>query len=343
MINFSDINQAALSNLESFVRSWFPDGRMRGVEWVCRNPHRNDNRIGSFSINTRTGVWKDFASGDGGSVPVSLLAFTRQIGQGEAARELASMFGIDAGSDWVPGPRPAPKSQPPEWTTTTKPEISRTAIKAWRGCGEVAGTIGQEYLRGRAISIDPGSSCRFHPDLGFWHDPIGRGGPWRLLDRGPALVLATHYGDDDDMVGVHRIYLTHDARKLVIPDPDNVGEYLNPKKAAGRYRGCHIRLGEWSDGIEIVASEGPENCLSLCQGLGLPGLCSISSGNLPIVRLPSSVKSVIVGADNDPAGRAAAEKAQISYAQQGASVRVIYPPDGLDWNDVARAEEGIVT
>jgi hypothetical protein len=348
MIDFAEINEAALSNLESFVRSWFPDGRMRGVEWVCRNPHRVDRRIGSLSVNTRTGVWKDFASGDGGSDPISQLAFVRACSQIDAARELAGILGIDTGGGWKPVPRPDPKPIPPAWTTTAKPKPNVSALRLWRKSVPIAGTLGHDYLRGRAITINPGDSCRFHGNVGYWlGDPENPDGPPRLLHRGPALVLGFRYGDDPETVGVHRVYLDDRGRKLRLDDPDEPGELLPAKKASGLFRGCHIRFGEWpsddaGDGIEAVASEGPENCLSLCQGLNLPGLCSLSSGNLPLVRLPSSVKSVVIGADPDPAGMAAATKAQISFAEQGVEARVIVPPEGAgDWNDVLRAEEGI--
>jgi hypothetical protein len=39
--------------------------------------------------NYKTGIWKDFASDDGGADLISLVAYLRGIGQGDAARELA--------------------------------------------------------------------------------------------------------------------------------------------------------------------------------------------------------------------------------------------------------------
>ena len=47
-------------------------------------------------VNYKTGKWKDFASGDGGSDLISLVAYLRGSGQGEAARELADKFGVPA-------------------------------------------------------------------------------------------------------------------------------------------------------------------------------------------------------------------------------------------------------
>ena len=50
-----------------------------------------------FKVNLRTGVWADFASGDKGSDPVSLVAFIEDCRQGEAALKLARMLGLDGG------------------------------------------------------------------------------------------------------------------------------------------------------------------------------------------------------------------------------------------------------
>ena len=53
--------------------------------------------LGSFKINLKTGRWADFATGDKGGDPVSLVAFIENCKQGEAALKLARMLGLDAG------------------------------------------------------------------------------------------------------------------------------------------------------------------------------------------------------------------------------------------------------
>ena len=93
-IDFSGINEAALrSNVRGFLQSLIPGGKFRGLEYIVKNPKRNDQDPGSFSINYRTGIWKDFASGEGGGDLISLVAYIRGIGQGEAARALANELG----------------------------------------------------------------------------------------------------------------------------------------------------------------------------------------------------------------------------------------------------------
>ena len=57
------------------IRNWLPDGRQDGSEWVAINPTRNDKNIGSFRINTSSGLWIDNASKDSGGDAVSLYAY----------------------------------------------------------------------------------------------------------------------------------------------------------------------------------------------------------------------------------------------------------------------------
>lgn len=94
-INFAAVNAAALPQLPELVRRWLPEGRRVGGEWVALNPTRSDRHRGSFSINLRTGRWADFATGDRGGDVVSLLAYVSKTSQGEAARALAAMLGVE--------------------------------------------------------------------------------------------------------------------------------------------------------------------------------------------------------------------------------------------------------
>ena len=74
-IDFASINAAALVSFESLLAEWLPDGQRVHGEWKARNPLRADSRVGSFSVSIAKGVWKDFATDDGGADPVSLYAY----------------------------------------------------------------------------------------------------------------------------------------------------------------------------------------------------------------------------------------------------------------------------
>ncbi|MBB1455213.1 DUF927 domain-containing protein [Pseudoalteromonas sp. SG43-5] len=93
-INFKQINDTALASSEHVIVNWVPDGVRKGGEWVALNPTRNDGAKGSFSININTGVWKDFATNDGGSDLISLVAYVEKCSQGDAAKSLSKFLEI---------------------------------------------------------------------------------------------------------------------------------------------------------------------------------------------------------------------------------------------------------
>lgn len=94
-IAFSSIADAALRQADLIVGRWLPDGRREGHEWVARNPTRSDSRHGSFKINLRSGKWSDFATGDRGGDLIALAAYIFNLGQGDAAKRIATMIGMD--------------------------------------------------------------------------------------------------------------------------------------------------------------------------------------------------------------------------------------------------------
>jgi DNA primase len=50
--------------------------------------------------------------------------------------------------------------------------------------------------------------------------------------------------------------------------------------------------------------------------------------------LPQSVRDVIVLADGDEAGKAAARGAALRWKREGRRVRIAYPSEGMDFNDM---------
>lgn len=93
-LDFAVVNAAALGALPALLQRWLPDGVCVGNEYKARNPMRNDNNLGSFSVNLNTGKWADFATGDAGGDVVSLAAYLSEINQYTAAIKLAAMLGV---------------------------------------------------------------------------------------------------------------------------------------------------------------------------------------------------------------------------------------------------------
>ena len=96
-LDFDAINQAALAAFPAVLNRLLPGGKLNGRELVALNPRRADRKLGSFKINRYNGRWCDFATGEKGGDPVSLVAYLADVSQGEAARLLAQMLGLEIG------------------------------------------------------------------------------------------------------------------------------------------------------------------------------------------------------------------------------------------------------
>lgn len=94
-LDFDAINQAALSALPAVLARVLPSGKAVHKEWVALNPRRRDRSLGSFKINRLNCRWCDFATGDKGGDPISLVAYVEGVSQSEAARLLAQMLGME--------------------------------------------------------------------------------------------------------------------------------------------------------------------------------------------------------------------------------------------------------
>lgn len=115
-IDFDGISDTLLGKSKSLLTEWFPEGKLIGKEFAVGSLRGGVGQ--SLRINTLTGIWKDFATGDSGSDLVSLYAAIHGIGQGDAAKMLTTLNGNGAGNGngsgvttvgWTkPNPKPAP-------------------------------------------------------------------------------------------------------------------------------------------------------------------------------------------------------------------------------------------
>ncbi|WP_245214453.1 hypothetical protein [Roseomonas indoligenes] len=99
-IDFQAVNRVALHRLPDICARWLSGGRKEGDEWVCGDLSGKPGR--SCKVNLVTGKWADFAAdGASGGDVISLTAAIHNLSQGEAARRLADMLGIDLGGRHV--------------------------------------------------------------------------------------------------------------------------------------------------------------------------------------------------------------------------------------------------
>lgn len=186
------------------------------------------------------------------------------------------------------------------------------ALKIWRSAAPAGNTLVETYLQSRGIALAPPKSLRFHPAL---QHPSGSLWPTMI-----ALVC----GSDDVPVAILRTFLARDGR--------DKAPVTQPKMMLGPCRGGAVRLGV-PDGV-LMIGEGLETCLAAMQGYGKPAWAALSTSGLRTLELPEDVRDVILLADGDTAGEAAAHDAALRWTEQRRRVRIARPPRGMDFNDL---------
>ena len=104
------------------------------------------------------------------------------------------------------------------------------------------------------------------------------------------------------------------------------------KLMLGPCRGGAVRLA--APGHMLMVGEGIETCLAAIQATSHPAWAALSTSGLRALELPIDVREVIVLADGDDPGEAAARDAALRWSCEGRRVRIARPPRGFDFNDV---------
>jgi putative DNA primase/helicase len=117
------------------------------------------------------------------------------------------------------------------------------------------------------------------------------------------------------------------------------------KMLLGPCRGGAVRLGV--PGHVLMIGEGIETCLAAMLTTGYPAWAALSTSGLRALHLPNDVREVIVLADGDDPGEAAAQECARRWKHEGRRVRIARPPQGMDFNDLLispapRIEEGAI-
>jgi putative DNA primase/helicase len=188
----------------------------------------------------------------------------------------------------------------------------------WRASGPAIGSAAEAYLRSRGITIAPPRSLRFHPAL----EHPGHG-------TAPAMVAAVQCAPDGRITGVHRTFLK----------PDGSGKAFghDSKLSLGSISTGAVRLDALRPDQWLIVGEGIESTLSAMQATGWPGWAALSTAGLKSLVLPSTVRMVLIAADNDTngAGGAAAKAVALRWIEEGRRVRIAMPPEaGTDFNDL---------
>ena len=171
----------------------------------------------------------------------------------------------------------------------------------------------ETYLLSRGINLPPPPALRFH--AGLKHRS---GGIW------PAMVALVTNGMDGTPVAIHRTFIAHDGGGKAPVDPQRM--------MLGPCRGGAVRLAD-PVGV-LMVGEGIETCLAAMQARGSAAWAALSTSGLRALNLPKDVNDVIVLADGDDAGEAAAQDCASRWKREGRRVRIARPPRGYDFNDL---------
>ena len=194
-------------------------------------------------------------------------------------------------------------------------------------------------LWGQCVPLVPGDPCtlylkrrglggvwplpaalRLHRRLSYW-----QGG--ELLGAFPAMV-APLVTPDGRTVALHRTYLSAAGCKADVPSAKKL------TGTAGPLAGACIRLNQPVDRVLGIA-EGIETALAAWCASGVPTVAAYCAGNLAEWHWPAGVRRLVVFADADPAGAAAAASLSSRARSAGLSAEVLAPSDaGADWCDV---------
>ena len=169
---------------------------------------------------------------------------------------------------------------------------------------------------------------RLHPALPYWQGA-------EKLGMFPAMV-APIVAPDGRMLALHRTYLTPDGRKAAVASPKKL------TAAAGLLRGACIQLHKPARGM-IGIAEGIETALAAWCASALPMVASYCAGNLASWRWPTDVQRLVIFADADKSGRAAADTLRARALAAGLRVEVLMPTDpGADWCDMWAARDAVL-
>jgi putative DNA primase/helicase len=273
-------------------------GRKVGCGWMARCPAHHD-RMPSLSI----------CDADDGKVMVHchagcdqrrIIAVLRSLGmwQENGQRALECSAACERAE------------RQPDYDDTNR---KRSALALWRSSVSAGETLVETYLNSRGLQLPVPEAIRFHATL---RHPSGQ--VW------PGMVALVSSGIEDLNLGVHRTFLARDGVQKAAVCPQ--------KMMLGPCRGGAVRLAAAND--VLMVGEGIETCLSAMQVTGHPAWAALSTSGLGTLDLPNTVRDVIVLADGDDAGEAAANAAALRWKSEGRRVRIARPPQGLDFNDL---------
>lgn len=197
--------------------------------------------------------------------------------------------------------------------------------RLWEGSQTIQPwTPAARYLARRHVRARQACDLRFHPAA--YVRAYAMTGPTR-----PALLAGVR-DPAGALTAVELTYLTRHGER-------DVGLRL-PRKTVGRLpAGSAVRLGPPE--AALLVAEGVFSALSAGERFGLPAWALLSVTNLARWIPPAGTVEVVIAADRDAPGAAAAASLADRLERLGVAASIQRPPEPFgDWNDVAAQAGG---
>ena len=321
-LTVSEISAMLADRIDQLAPELLPGGCRIGGEWAASDLSGATPRTGgSLRVHLsgqHQGHWRDHATDEGGD-PIDLIQGALGLDKGEAVRWGLQWLGLD---DNAPMARPRPPSKPVEPTAAEHRRAAKgTAI--WQESEPIAGSLAEEYLRGRGITIPLPPSLRFHTGLAYWDTTAAKP---VLVDEFPALVSAITVWPSREVTAIQCVYLNLETA--------GKADVESPKKTFGPAAGGAVRLA--AHGPRLALCEGVETGLSVLQACpGLPVWATVGTAGFNNLIIPPGVAELTIAADGDEAGEAAALKAAQRFVAEVGRVLIARPTPGHnDFNDM---------
>lgn len=193
----------------------------------------------------------------------------------------------------------------------------------WDGTQAVEGTPAESYLWTRQLVLEGVSDIAFHPAAPRWKE--ARDG--QPIPLHPAMVALVR-----DIGGAPK------ALHLTYIKPDGSGKAFGDRSRLmfGAVAGHAVQIGRPVDGV-LAVGEGVETCGAYSLLKGVPCWPCLSTAGLSTFVLPPRLRRLVIAADNDKGGIAAA----VQLAQRAAKVcdvEIDPAPESQDWADVLEAQ-----
>jgi hypothetical protein len=206
---------------------------------------------------------------------------------------------------------------PPPRPSAPLAEPSEAARRLWRQSRPAPGAVVEIYLRSRGLDGAIPPTLRCLPQC--WHA--------EAKQHLPAMLAAVTCWPGTRVVAVHRTFLQ--------PDGSDKADVTPVKKSLGPCAGGAVRLAP--AGPTLAIAEGVETALSVQIATGMPAWAALSAAGFYSLVLPDLplAEHVLIAADADEPGLAAAYSAAARWHTEGRRVRISAPRSG-DWNDALR-------